>query len=367
MKFILSVVILIAFLVFVAQNTNYVELKILNLTYQVPLFLMLLLSFGVGFGLPSIYFSLKQGIISKRLRRISKIDEGFLRGELTTAAGGDLVSLKILAKGEGLKVSVDDKRGDALRTRIGLYTRDQEVKTLINRLKKQEDMSINSLKALRDESALRESWEESLEFQKKLFDICEKWEKSTQREILGLLYAYCFWKSGNEIFLSGASAYAEGPYIMAIQARKAGLEGQEKELRKIVEKASSAGFGDWLIFSNLDNQRVLAGLVDVGHLNATPEALALAYIKLHMPSKAQELSQDCSERVRLCIALANSHKDSDALCLKYILEGIKPFICRCGREYNFYRPFCESCLSWDTISLRRGENAFGPGEGNSKV
>lgn len=366
MKFLISIIILIAFLIFVAQNTNYVELTVLNFVYQVPLFLVLLTSFGIGFCLPAIYFSLRQSLMTRRLKRISQTEEEFLRGEVNAAAGGDLVSFKILSWGEGLRLAISDKRGDALRARIGLYRRDEEVKVLINNLKKREENSINALKALRDEAALRESWEESLEFQKKLFEVCEKWEKSAQREILGLLYAYCFWKFGKDSFFDGAIAYAEGPYIMAMQARKAGLKEQEKELKKIVEKSSSAGFGDWLVFCNLDSQQVLARLINL-NLSATPEALAIAYIKLHMHSKAEELIQSCSERLRLCIKLADSHKESDVLCLKYMLEDIKPFACKCGREYNFYRPFCESCLSWDTISLRRGENALRLREGDSKV
>ncbi|MEJ7553618.1 MAG: LapA family protein, partial [Aquificaceae bacterium] len=84
-KFLVFIAFLTAFLLFIAQNAGYVEIRFFHMTYNVPLFVLLLFTFAFGFLLPSFYLLIRITILKRQLHGIEEGLRELSRGYLNKA------------------------------------------------------------------------------------------------------------------------------------------------------------------------------------------------------------------------------------------------------------------------------------------
>ena len=213
-KILLALSLVVLFLLFIAQNAGYVEVSFFYTAYKVPLFVLLLFSFTFGFFIPSFYFIFKEVGLKRRLNSIDQGLKELSRGYINKAErilGGPAKSLQgiksILAKlfieqgrAEEAKALDPILAGQALLKEEKLQEAEEEFKRALS----QDEENIKAIKGLRDLYSLQDRWQEALEYQDKVLDLCERWEKEKQKRIKAEILAALYQKEKEEKFIEKA-------------------------------------------------------------------------------------------------------------------------------------------------------------------
>ncbi|MCY0866462.1 MAG: lipopolysaccharide assembly protein LapA domain-containing protein [Aquificaceae bacterium] len=184
-KILLSLSLVVLFLLFIAQNAGYVEVSFFYTVYKVPLFVLLLLSFTLGFFIPSFYFIFKEVGLKRKLNSIDQGLKELSRGYINRAErilGGPAKSLQgiksILAKLFIEQGRVEEAKafdpilvGELFLKEGKLQEAEEEFKKALS----QDEENLKALKGLRDVYSLQDRWQEALEYQDKMLDLCERW------------------------------------------------------------------------------------------------------------------------------------------------------------------------------------------------
>lgn len=369
-KITVAFALLILFLLFIAQNSGYVEVGLFYATYRVPLFVLVLFSFALGFLIPSIYFIFKEALLKRRfygvelgLKEMSRgyinRAERLLTGPAKSIQGvGSVLASLLLKQGKREEAKAFDPAlvGEMLLKEGRLQEAEEEFKKSLL----QDAENLKALKGLRDVYALQEDWQKALEYQEKILDLCEKWEKDSQKSIKAEILAELYLKEGEEKLIEKAVDLYTTPFVYAVYIKHLLSRDKVKDAKKYWEKVSSSSYQEEVLWNIIDDQVILTRLLDLIEAKAntvSPDTLAMVYIRLNLLSKAKELEESLSGPFKALLYSALSHKDQDKYCLASIKELLKPFACSCGKAYNSYHPLCSGCLTWGEVKIRRVSHA----------
>ncbi|MCS6957466.1 MAG: lipopolysaccharide assembly protein LapA domain-containing protein [Aquificaceae bacterium] len=369
LKVLVALSLLVLFLLFIAQNASYVDVSFFYTTYRLPLFVLLLLTFAFGFLFPSFYFLLREASLKRRLNNIEEGFKEWSRGYLNRAeklllypsrhyVGLRSFLAQILWK-QGKKeeaLSMDSYTLALLGEMLLKDGREEAEEKLKETLAKDEE-NLRALKGLRNLYALRKDWELALEYQDRILQLCEKWEKEKQKRIKAEIMAEVYLKGGGEKFIDKAMDLQTTPFVYSVYLKHLLSQNRTKDVRKVWEKLFSLGYQEEVLWMLLEDQEVLTKLLDLIEAKTdflSADTLAMIYIKLNLFSKAKELEDKLSNNIKALLYSTLSHREQDRYCMESIGELLKPFVCSCGKAYNRYLPVCAGCFEWGDVKLRRG-------------
>jgi uncharacterized integral membrane protein len=378
-KVLVAVAFIVLFLVFVAQHAYYVQLNFFGMAYQVPLFVIILFSFSLGFILPTLYFLIKdirQSKFRERLMNgISHLARGYFQkaeGELLSASKKReevaLITLKALVeKGEiyrAQELKFNRERGlvDALTGYYLLKAKDyQKAKESFLSALSKDPHNLTALKGLRDISFLEKDILLCVNYQEKIIKLCEKWEKDMQKKVFSEVLAYAseiLSENREELLKKALDAYKTF-YTQAIWIKYLLEKGDVKEAKKQLDKVFSVGIQNKVLAILHQDEERLTQIMDIireKQESINPEVLVSIYIKLSLFTQIKPLLDKVSEPLKLIAISSESHRDLDKTCGEMLQKLYKPWVCSCGESYNSYVPLCERCLTWGNIMLRGVED-----------
>ncbi|MFN3870375.1 MAG: lipopolysaccharide assembly protein LapA domain-containing protein [Aquificaceae bacterium] len=367
-KLLVVLLILVAFFLFVAQNSGYVEVSFLHQTYKMPLFVLLLISFAVGFILPSLYFVFKETFLKRKLHLIEKglkeysrgyinKAESVLKGLVRSVSGVEVFVVEALKKQGKLEdLKAYSSINPALVGEAFLESGKEEAEEEFKKAISQDGENLRALKGLRDFYALKEDWQKALEYQERVLQVCEKWEKDHQKRIKAEIMAKGYLTNGEEKLIEKAIDLFPTPFVYAIYIKYLLSQDKIKDAGKYWEKAFSLNYHEEVIRNLLEDEATLTKLLDLiqsksNHIS--PDTLALVYIRLNLFSKAKEIEESLSVPIKALLHSTLSHREEDKYCVQSLWRLLKPFECSCGKIYDRYEPLCSGCLRWGEIKLRR--------------
>ncbi|MEJ7619991.1 MAG: lipopolysaccharide assembly protein LapA domain-containing protein [Aquificaceae bacterium] len=375
-KLLLLIAFLTAFLLFIAQNSGYVEVRFFYITYNIPLFLLLLFSFALGFLLPSIYLLLRETMLKRRIHGLEEglreLSRGYLgRAERLLLSVGrfveparSLVAEVVHRQGRLEELKNFNSTASAIVGEIMLKEGNlQEAEGKFNQALSQDGENLRAIKGLRDLYALSESWERALEYQEKVLQLCEKWERERQKGIKAEIMAMVYLKKGEERLIEKAFDLNPSPFVYSVYIKHLLSQDRIKDARKVWEKAVSVGYQEEVLWNLLEDEKALTKLLDAIEARAEstdPDVLCMVYLRLNLLSKAKVLEEKLTTPFKALLYSSQSHREQDKYCLLGIKELLKPFVCSCGKAYNTYKPLCIKCIRWGEIKLRREIDAGRP-------
>ncbi|MCX7990347.1 MAG: lipopolysaccharide assembly protein LapA domain-containing protein [Aquificaceae bacterium] len=368
-KLILALSLLLFFLLFIAQNAGYVDVGFFYTTYRMPLFLLLLFTFALGFFLPSLYFLLREAVLKRHLNHLEEGLKEWSRGYMGKAEKllsssrplegvRSMLAELLWKKGEGERVSemgVPAVVGEML-LREGKEGAEESFEEALSK----DPENLRALKGLRDFYALKEDWEKALEYQERVFELCERWEREEQKRVKAEIMGEVYRKGGGERFIEKALDLYTTPFLQALYIKHLLSQERTKEAKKQWDKIFSLGYQEEVLWHLIEDQEVLSKLLNFIEAKVeafSPDTLAMVYIKLNLLTKARELEDRLSRITKVLLQSALSHREQDKHCMEAIKELLEPFLCSCGKAYNTYTPLCGGCLKWGELKLRRGLNA----------
>lgn len=356
------------FLVLIAQNASYVDVSFFHYTWKVPLFLLLLVSFGFGFVLPYLYFFFRETALKSRLLKLKdalkELGRGYLgRSEKVLASlrnsfkeSAVLSALVLDMQGRHEDVKSIEGSANALAGYIllkkGLI---QEAKGKFQKAFEEDQENLMAIKGLRDISFLEGKIEEALELQKKVLKLTERWDKENQKAIKAELLAHLYLKKGEEELIQEAYDSHTTPYVIYAYIVSLLKRGKIKDAKKQFEKAFSFGFQEDLLWHMLEDPKSLAELYDYIEENKeriSPDTLAMVYLRLNLFKKAEAIQEKLSPALRAIILSTTSHREEERRYGQVVEELLFPFVCSCGKPYKKYKPLCDNCYTWTNIRRR---------------
>ncbi|MEN3028544.1 MAG: lipopolysaccharide assembly protein LapA domain-containing protein [Aquificaceae bacterium] len=376
-KLILALSLLLFFLLFIAQNAGYVDVGFFYTTYRMPLFLLLLFTFALGFFLPSLYFLLREAVLKRHLQHLEEGLKEWSRGYVGRAERflssarpfeGVRSLLTELLWRMGERDRVIRMEAPAVVGEILLREGKEEAEESFKEALSKDPENLRALKGLRDLYALRDDWEKALEYQERVLELCERWEREQQKRVKAEIMGEVYRKGGGERFIEKAVDLYTTPFLQALYIKHLLSQERVKEARKQWDKVFSLGYQEEVLWLLMEDQEVLSKLLNFVEVRAdafSPDTLAMVYIRLNLLTKARELEDRLSRITRVFLQSALSHREQDKHCMEAIKELLKPFLCSCGKAYNIYKPLCAGCFRWGELRLRRGLNAGGRSKENS--
>ncbi|WPM33016.1 lipopolysaccharide assembly protein LapA domain-containing protein [Hydrogenobacter sp. T-2] len=368
-KLLVLIAFLTAFLLFIAQNAGYVEIRFFHIVYNIPLFVLLLFTFAFGFLLPSFYLLLRVTMLKRRLHGLEEGLRELSRGYLSRAERLLFSAGKFVEPARSLVAEVVHKQGKleelknfnstAAATVGEIMLREgnlQEAERKFDQALLQDGENLRAIKGLRNLYALSENWERALEYQEKVLQLCEKWEREKQKGIKAEIMAMVYLKKGEERLIEKAFDLNPSPFVYSVYIKHLLSQDRIKDARKVWEKAVSMGYQEEVLWNLLEDEKALTKLLDDIEAKAEsidPNVLCVVYLNLNLISKAKNLEEKLTIPFKALLYSSQSHKEQDKYCLLGIKELLKPFVCSCGKAYNTYKPLCVECIRWGEIKLRR--------------
>ncbi|MCS7263050.1 MAG: LapA family protein [Aquificaceae bacterium] len=361
LKLLLIVSLLLAFLLFIAQNASYVEISLFYAIYSVPLFVLLLTSFGLGFVLASLYFLLREVALVRRL----KLLEGGLREWSRGYPSRAERLLSPLRQEKGVRTLLaellqEQGRGEeAIQLEPSVAKEKTDYEQAVEGLSRelsQDRENLRALKVMRNLHAVRGEWETALEYQSRILELSERWEKEAQRRIKAEIMAQVYLQRGSEKHIERAVELSATPFVYGLYLKHLLSQEKTKEAKKHWEKICSLNYQEEVLWHLMEEQETLSRLLDLVESrrdSLSADTVAMVYIRLNLLTRAKELEDELSPVVKALLHSAQSHREQDRLCEVAIRSLLRPFICSCGRNYINYRPLCEGCWKWGQVSVRR--------------
>ncbi len=370
-KLLFTFSLLVIFALFIAQNSGYVDINLLYQTHRVPLFVILLLSFGLGFIFPFLFLAIREAMLKRKMDLIDKGLGEFSRGYIEKGRQLLREPAKQIIGLNGLLVEILKKQKKweeidsyssivpAIVGEVMIREKGEKAEEQLKKALSQDNENLRALKGLRDLYALRNDWKKAFEYQERILNLCEKWEKEHQKRIKAEIMAKMFLEDGREEFIEKAMDISSTSFVYSVYIKHLLLQDRIKDAKKHWEKAISLNYHEYILWNLIEDETNLTKLFDIIQERKdqiSPDTLAVVYIKLNLFSKAQDLENQLSDTTRALLYSASSHRVEDKYCLQSLWNLIKPFECSCGEDYNTYNPICHKCLAWVKISMRRFEN-----------
>lgn len=369
LKLLTLLTLLIAFLLFIAQNAAYVEVRFFHITYNIPMFVLLLFSFALGFILPSLYFLFREAVIKKKLHGLEEGLRELSRGYYSRAERLLLSVGKSLEVVKSLVAELMHRQGrlEELRSFNGAAStvvgeallregKPQEAGERFLQALSADGENLRSLKGLRDVYALLDNWEQALEYQERVVHLCEKWERDRQKGIKAEIMAMLYIKKGEEKLIEKALDLNPSPFVYSVYLRHLLSQDRLKDAKKSWEKVFSLGHQEEVLWNLLEDEKGLTKLlpaIEARSESIDPNVLSMVYLRLNLFSKVKDMEDRLTLPVKALLYSLQSHREQDSYCVQSMKELLKPFVCSCGKPYYTYMPLCTGCMRWGEVRLMR--------------
>lgn len=372
LKTIVLFVVIFLFSIFVMQNTQLVNVNIFGTTYQLPLFLLILILLFGGIGLTSLVLMTKHSFLTGSYKTVLKSLAEFYRGY--TYRSGEIARkalrkydeakalyVQALESSEGLQENISSESGlsEALVGKYALIKRDTQKAKEYSLIALQKDpKNLTALKTLRDAHYLEGLHQEALNYQESVLKLSERWEKDINKRILSELLILTFINSKDEKQLERARDTYGSFFVLAEYIYYLLQKGKQKDVRKELEGAFEKGLQNelLLILSEKGEEiREILPMVEERQDSINKDILALFYMRLNLVSKLEDLQTSVSENIELLISSYKLGGTVGKLLRDKLKALNKMWVCTiCGKEYNFYVPMCDGCFTWGKVNSRRG-------------
>ncbi len=361
LKVVFFVLAVIFSLLFAYFNLSSVEVSFFKWKYQLPVFLLVFISFVVGF----VFSYLTTGIklfewrrYGERLRKgLKSLWTGYpdkARGEFAKLLDGEeVVPLYMDAMnrlGREVSLYLQKYSQGIVETEIAKKLLRKETDRAKDLLEKALGKNWNNLTARRLLVGIyfvSGEGKKALDLQRKVVSDAEKPLREKENKVLSSLLAE----------IEGAEAIEELRKLPLTVSSACVLlsEEEEKSRKKVAGR----------IFEENIHNEVILSLIQKGAL--TPEVvreveenrekvesivLFLLYSEVGMYERLESLREELPENLKSVADKLSSDKDE---CYKNLISLLKLFECsNCGKEYYSYSPLCVNCFEWNTLKLKEG-------------
>jgi len=357
LKVALFIFVLILALVFAYYNLEPAKLTFFRYSIELPVFLIVLISFVTGFVISYILSEIRA--IGWR-RYGEKLRSGLYKlwtghpssaeRELSKLVGREEVvplyieSLKEQFKTPSLYLQRYERGIVETALAESLYKEDRE--RAIDLLEKAAGKNPENLRAkrlLRSLYYLKGEREKALDLQKDILERCERALREEERRVLGAMLADM-----------GKMEEAEKLPLSLSNLFISASHEEGKKRRKGIQRAFEIGLQNELVLLMVERNAVnqdLMEFVEERREELDPLVLALLYLNLGMIERLEELKDRLSAPIRNFI-----EREELRECYKEITETLKLWECSaCGKEYGRYTPLCGNCLNWNRLKVKRRE------------
>ena len=358
-KLLLLLVLLVLTVLFAYFNLTKVKLSFFNLSYELPLFLVVFLSFGTGL----LLAVLLQGIRGTELRRYGER----LRKALVNLYTGYPVKsrselLKLLDREETVplyfnasKLLSEEPSVYLQKYSLGivetekaleLFKKDRErAKDLLEKALGKNWDNLRARRLLRTIYYLEKETKKAIDLQRQIVEDSEKALKKREKSILADLLAE----------LNGEGAVDEveklPPTPLALAVLIGSSDKKEKYVRRMFEEGLQNETLDLLIAKNLLSPEVIEE-VERNREQVSSLILANLYASVGMYERLGALKEKLPVPIRVII---DKGYWEDRECYREVLSCVPVFECdECGKEYGSYTPVCGNCLTWHRLKIKGG-------------
>ena len=357
-RIVIFVIFLILILIFAYSNLSLVEVNFFGFKFNSPLFLILLVTTGLGFALAYGYTELKgSGLArySKRLRnalinigtgRFSKAEDDL--NKLTSREEILPIYSEVLREqGKSITLYYDKYSLGIAETVVAESIYKEDIERAIDLLEKALGKNPENLRAkrmLRSLYFIKGEIDKAIDLQRDLIRESLKEDRKKEERVLTEMIA-C---SGN-----GKEPESKTGWLCYYLSQISGSNG--KRAKKVFSRALSEGLGNEVL--RLAQERgVLSpdilSFVTENEDRFYPSILGLLYLQVGRVDRLEDLKENLPEPIKLLIEEGEQIRGE---CFKEILGMIRVWKCQnCGAELSNYTPVCENCLHWNTLRIKGG-------------
>ena len=353
-KALVGAVVLIFAIAFTYYNLQPGEVKFYNYSLKLPMFIIIFLSVGIGFAIPTVYYSLREKSIRRKEERVYEFLNLFWRDYLGKAFG---ILRKFLTVEEFIPFYIRTKKefDESLDIQLDLYNKGiaetslaeikfrnslEDAKILLENALGKNHRNQKARKLLRSVYMGFEEYDKAEELQREILKEIEKERRPKEEKALASILAEKFLKTQDKTLLgelwklpitpiSGAVLSTEGAPEIFDAANNIGILS---EIVKVMEER------------NLLNPEIF-NLIEKYKENISDDVLYYVYRKFNMEDKLSSVEPKNPE-LKLV-----SDKDKELLNIVRIWECSE-----CGKEYINYNSVCVNCLSVNTFKIKGGES-----------
>ncbi len=360
-RIVLFVAFLLFALLFAYYNLESVKLSFLNYTYELPLFLLVFVSFIAGF-LIAFFLGEIRGLglrrYAERVRRgLAYLWRGYpsrAETELSKILNREEVFplfLKAL-KGQGRRPSGDLQRysGGIAETALAeeIFREDRDrAKDLLEKALGKEWGNLRARRLLRGLFFLEGEGEKALELQRSLASDCERSLRDEERKVLASVLA----EVEGESALSELEKLPPTPVSLALLSSVP----DQKRRRKNFSRSFGEGVHNEVLMILVERNALTPEVIELVEDNRdrfNPQVLALLYMDVGMYEKLEGLKAQLPEPIKLVVDLGT---EGGTACQKSVRSLLRIWEClSCGREHRSYTPVCPGCLEWNKLRVKGG-------------
>ena len=351
---IIKTLIFLAFLIFAIAFTYYnlqtAEVKFYNYSFQVPVFILVFASFGLGLFFPVLYYTLRENALRKREEQIYSFLSLFWRGYLGRALS---IFRRYLSREEFIPFYVRIKKEfkEPIDIQLDLY-RKGIVETALAENKIPKDLdgarillenalgkNYRNLKAkrlLRSLYLLKKNLDKAEELQREILTEIEEERRAYEQRALSTILAEKYLKEKDSVYLK---ELWQLPISKLSGAVLASVEGAES----IFEAASNLGILNEVIKimeeKNLLDPNLLS-LIQGYKNHIHDDILYYVYQRLNMQEQANNLN---IKNPDLKLVKGKGRK---------LLSLVRIWRCEeCGKEFKNFNSVCSNCLAVNSFKI----------------
>jgi len=361
LKVVVFVAILILALLFAYYNLESTKLSFLSYSLEIPLFLVVFVSFVFGFLIAFLLAEVKgfgwkryaerarrgllnlwKGYPSKAEAELSKLLEGeeivplFLRA---LREQGREASLNLQRYSEGV---AETALAEAL-----LGKDPGRTKELLEKALGKSWGNLRARRLLRGIFFLEGEGKKALDLQRSLVSDCERSLRDEEKRVLASILAE----------VSGQDAVSELEKLPPVPLSLAFLcsVDDQKRRRKSFSRSFAEGIQNETLMILVERNALTPEVVEIAEENRErflPAVLALLYLNVGMYEKLEGLKESLPEPIKL---VADLGAEESRECQRILTSLLKVWECsRCGKEYRVYSPVCPNCLEWNRLRVKGG-------------
>lgn len=357
LKVALFILVLILALVFAYYNLEPAKLTFFRYSLEFPLFLIVLISFIVGFLISYVLSEIRSigwRRYGERLRNgLHKLWTGYLSSaekEFSKLIGREeIIPLYIESLREQFKTPslyLQRYEGGIVETALAEDLHREDRERAIDLLEKAAGKNPENLRAkrlLRSLYYLNGEREKALDLQRDVLERSERVLREEEKRILGAMLADMGRVDEAEKF---------PPSLLSLFVLSSHEESKKR--RKGIQRAFETGLQNELVLlmveRNVVNQDLME-FVEGKKEELDTLVLALLYLNLGMEERLEELKDSLPAPIKDLI-----NKKELRECYRDLLEILKLWECSiCGKEQERYIPVCGNCLNWNRLKVKRRE------------
>lgn len=360
LKIALFVFVLLLALVFSYFNLQSVKVSFFGGSVTLPLFLVVFISFVVGFLIAYISSELKAlewRRYGERLKKaLTNLWTGYpdrARSQMEKLLDNEEVvplyaeSMKEL--GKEASVYLQRYSGGIVETVIAQYVFREERDRAKDLLEKALGKNWNNLKArrlLRSIYFLDGEGDKAVDLQRSIVQDSEKALKDVEKEVLSSMLAS----------LRGEETLEELTKLPLTPTSLAFLIGlSQKHRERYISRMFEEGIANETLLVLVQNNSLTPEVIEVVERRREeidPVVLSLMYASVGMYERLEQLKDKLPLPIKILIEKGYGE---DRECYRELVPYIRLLECSlCGKEYPQYSPICPNCLGWNKLKVKGG-------------